>query len=101
MSVYLILDITVDDPERYREYVRRVAPVVAAFGGRYLARGGSAQCLEGDWEPGRLVIIEFSDRARVLSFLDSPEYRAIGRIRLEAARSRVILVDGIDEPKER
>lgn len=100
MPVYLVLDIALDNAERYREYVRRVAPEVAAFGGRYRVRGGSVQCLEGDWKPERLVIIEFTDRARALSFLDSPGYRAIRPIRLAAARSRVILVDGVDEPQE-
>ena len=59
MPAYIIADIEVSDPTRYEEY-RKIAPAaIAKHGGRYLARGGQSAVLEGDWRPGRLVILEF------------------------------------------
>jgi len=52
----VIVDIEVTDPVRYEEYKKLAAPAVTAYGGKYLARGGQTEILEGDWQPKRLVI---------------------------------------------
>ena len=59
MSAYVIADISVNDLERYEDYKKLAPPAIAAYGGKYVARGGKAEKLEGDWEPGRVVILEF------------------------------------------
>ena len=65
MPAYVIAHIDVKDPVRYEDYKRMVPPSIAAFGGRFLARGGATETLEGEWRPKRLVIVEFpSARAR-------------------------------------
>jgi len=47
MPAYVILDIEVTHPEGYEEYKRLAPPTVGLYGGRYLARGGPAEVLEG------------------------------------------------------
>lgn len=59
MPAYLLVNIQITDPQRYAEYVKVVPPTIARFGGRYLARGGRAERLEGGWEPRRVVLLEF------------------------------------------
>jgi uncharacterized protein (DUF1330 family) len=94
MSAYVIVDITVTDPDRYEEYKRLAPEPVSLYGGRYLARGLPAETLEGDWAPARLVILEFESVERAKAWLDSPEYHDARQIRHEAARSQMIVVPG-------
>lgn len=91
---YVIAEIKVLRPEPYREYVAAVTPLVAAFGGRYLVRGGAAEGREGVEPKGRIVVLEFPSLEAARAFSDSPEYAAIARLRHENATSRLMIVEG-------
>jgi uncharacterized protein (DUF1330 family) len=95
MTAYLIADIDVTDAAGYADYKDRVPAIIAAYGGRYLARGGATQVLEGTWQPRRSVVIEFPDLASLRAFWDSPEYRPLRAIRERTARSNVVAFDGL------
>ena len=94
MAAYVVVDIQVQDPARYEEYRCQAAPSVAAFGGRYLVRGGACTKLEGDWMPGRFVILEFPSAERAREWWNSDLYRPIKAIRHATASSKMILVEG-------
>jgi uncharacterized protein (DUF1330 family) len=94
MAAYIIAEVEVTDPEAYAEYRARVPAVIAAHGGKYLARGGQTETIEGDGAPGRLVILEFPDMAAARGFANAPEYAPLAAIRQKASRSRLILVEG-------
>ena len=64
MSAYVIVNVDVHDADRYEDYKQLAGPTVGAFGGKYIVRGGPAEVLEGDWEPKRVVVVEFPDVAR-------------------------------------
>ena len=51
MAAYVIANIQITDPDRYPEYASRVPQTIERHGGRYLARGGKVEVLEGEWEP--------------------------------------------------
>ena len=53
MTAYVIVDINVTDPVRYEDYKKLAAPTVEMYGGKYIARGGKTEVLEGDWQPSR------------------------------------------------
>ena len=91
---YVIAEIRVTNPEPYKEYVAAVTPMVAAFGGRYLVRGGAAEGREGALPEGRIVVLEFPSVEAARAFNDSPEYAAIARLRHENAVSRLMIVEG-------
>ena len=94
MSAYVIARMTITDPERYDAY-KAVSPgVIAAHGGRFLARGGQVQTLEGEPETHRVVIIEFSTVEAAQAFYRSAEYTAAKEIRRDAADFQMILVEG-------
>lgn len=95
MSAYVIVDIHITDPQGYEEYKKLTPPTVAAYGGRYLARGGRAERLEGDWTPERLVILEFESVERAREWLNSPEYSPIKATRHLCAKTNMIVVEGL------
>lgn len=95
MSAYLVFDIDVKDPEAYKEYVRLARPTVAQFGGRVLALSDDVENLEGDWNPRRVVIIEFADAAAAKAWVESPDYGRAKPIRHRTATSSVVIVPGL------
>jgi uncharacterized protein (DUF1330 family) len=98
MAAYIIAEIEITDPDTYDRYRAQTPDAIARYGGRFIVRGGKAETLEGDGEPGRLVVIEFPDATAARRFYKSPEYQAIIGLRQQAARSRLILVEGHPPP---
>jgi uncharacterized protein (DUF1330 family) len=95
MTAYLIAETTITDPEQYEHYKAASPGAIAAGGGRFLARGGELAVLEGDWNPTRLVILEFEDLDAVKRFYESPEYQAAIKLREGAAQLNLVAVEGI------
>jgi len=95
VAAYLIANVQVTDVEVYAEYRRQVPPVVAAYGGRFLVRGGALRRLEGDGELNRVVVIEFPSMAQLQSFYDSAEYRPLIGQRQKASRATLFAVEGV------
>ncbi|MEA2382048.1 MAG: hypothetical protein QOH72_2019 [Solirubrobacteraceae bacterium] len=95
MPAYLILDIHVEDPEEYAAYRERSPATLEAYGGRYLVRGGPHEVIEGDWNPERVVVVEFPSVQRAREWYESPEYQEIVGMRLRAAPSNTVLVEGV------
>ncbi len=94
MAAYMILDIEVTDPVGFAQYKQVAPPALALYGGKYLARGGRTETLEGDWVPNRLVILEFPDVARAKQWLESPEYREARALRRQSATTNIVLIEG-------
>jgi uncharacterized protein (DUF1330 family) len=95
MTAYVIVDIDVHDPVGYEEYKRLAPPIIAAFGGTYLARGGRTETLEGDWSPGRLVILQFDSVEQARRWVDSDEYREPRQMRLATTHSKMVVIEGV------
>lgn len=95
MAAYLVVDGKVLDAQCYQQYRELAQAAIAKFGGRYLVRGGASTCLEGDWQPQRLVIVEFASTEQARLFYDSPEYLEARKIRAGAAEFNMLLVEGI------
>ncbi len=95
MSAYVVVDIEVTDPEGYKEYVKLAPATVAQYGGRYLARGGHTEVLEGEWQPKRLVILEFESIEQAKAWLHSPEYAPARALRHRYARTNMVVIEGV------
>lgn len=95
MAVYVIADIEVLDPALFEEYRQQVPATIAAHGGRYVARGGATQVLEGSWSPRRCVILEFPDMQRFQAWWDSPEYAPLRALRQRATNSNLVVTQGL------
>ena len=95
MAGYMIVNNEVTDEARYAEFRERIASVIESHGGKYLVRGGACEVLEGDWNPDRVVVIEFADVDSAKACLSSAEYQELKGIRAQSAKANVIVVDGV------
>jgi uncharacterized protein (DUF1330 family) len=95
MAGYILVDVEITDPEKYREYTRVVPQTLSAFGGRFLVRGGKAENLEGDWQPRRVVVLEFESVERAKAWWSSEDYRAPRELRRSASITNMIVVEGV------
>jgi uncharacterized protein (DUF1330 family) len=95
MPAYLIGDVEVIDAVDYETYRRQVPATLEAYGGRYLARGGAVEPLEGGRAPDRCVVIVFDDMAALKRWWDSPEYLPLRAVRERSARSRIFATEGL------
>ncbi len=95
MPAYVINDMEITDPQRFEEYKRLSPPTVAAYGGRFLARGGEVTALEGGWQPRRLVMLEFPSVDQAQAWLNSPEYAPARTLRQLSANSRMVVIEGM------
>ena len=95
MAAYIIANVEITDPPGFEEYRRLVPAVIAAYGGRYLVRGGALERLEGDATLQRVVVLEFPDMARLRAFYQSPEYRPLIAMRKRTARSTLFAIEGL------
>ncbi|MAM65446.1 MAG: D-fructose-6-phosphate amidotransferase [Chloroflexi bacterium] len=94
MAAYFIAEVDVTDPAGFEEYRKLVGPLVDKYGGRYVVRGGASEASEGDWSPGRIVIIEFESMERLKAWHDSDEYRPVMAMRHNSATTKAIMVEG-------
>ena len=95
MSAYMIVDIEIHDPAGYDEYRKVVGPTLQQYGGKFVVRGGKIDVLEGNWNPKRIVVLEFESAARVRQWYDSEEYRVPKQIRMRASKGNIVLVEGV------
>ena len=95
MPAYVILDIDVRDQEGYEEYKKQGAPTIIAYGGKPLARGGKTEVLEGNWQPKRMIMLEFKNTEEAKRWWNSPEYNEAKKLRHRAASANVIFFEGL------
>jgi uncharacterized protein (DUF1330 family) len=94
MAAYVIAEVTISDPQGFERYRQMVPATIAQYGGRFVVRGGDLEKLEGDWEPKRLVIIEFESAERAKQWWGSEEYREAKALRQRTAQTNLIIVEG-------
>ncbi len=94
MSALVIVDIEVTDPVCFEDYKRLASASIAAHGGRYLARGGASEVLDGQWTPRRLVVLQFDSVEQAKRWRFSPEYAEAKKVREGAAVANMVVVEG-------
>jgi uncharacterized protein (DUF1330 family) len=96
MPAYVIAAVTdAWDQEKLAQYRERNTGVVAEHGGRFVARGGSQELLEGEWEPKRIVIIEFPDMDAARGWYHSDGYTPLRELRRSASVTDIVVVEGV------
>ena len=98
MATYSISDITVRDRTDFEIYRTRAAEAIHTYSGRYLARLGEVQVLEGSWNPHMIVIVEFPNLEQARAWYRSPEYAFALEMHDKALSRNLILVDGVNQP---
>jgi uncharacterized protein (DUF1330 family) len=95
MPAYLIVDLDVHDPAGMREYLEGVPKTLAKYGGRYLVRGGKFEIVEGNWQPTRVVLVEFPSMEQAKLWYDCEDYKELRAARFKSATSDIVLVEGV------
>ena len=98
MAAYVVANVDIHGAESYEEYRAGVPATIERYGGRYVARGGTVEVLEGDFTPKRLVIVEFPTLDQARRWYHSPEYAPLRAIRQRTATSQLVLTAGVPQP---
>jgi uncharacterized protein (DUF1330 family) len=95
MAAYVYVNIEVTDPAGFEAYRAKVSDAIAKFGGRYLARGGAGERLEGDLPARRQVLVEFPDMATLKAWYGSDDYRPLLALRQASSTADVMAFEGV------
>jgi uncharacterized protein (DUF1330 family) len=95
MPAYFVVELEITNLAAMGPYRAAGGATIEQYGGRFLARGGAAELIEGGPEPKRIVIIEFPDAAAFKRWYNSPEYQKILPGRLDNSRARAFIVEGV------
>ena len=91
---FVVVQIAIEDPSDYERYKALAPPSIAAYGGRYVVRGGNSEVLEGSWQPARLVVLEFPSATQARAWWSSPEYAPAKALRRRCAQTEMLLIEG-------
>lgn len=95
MAAYVIVEISITDHIEYEEYKKLTPAAVAAYDGRFIVRGAKTESLEGNWQPERMVVLEFPSVERAKEWWNSDEYSKAKEIRQRSATTKMLVVEGI------
>jgi uncharacterized protein (DUF1330 family) len=95
MAAYAVVDVEIHDIEAYLVYQKKASVLLESAGARYLARGGEYKVFAGDYQPRRLIIVEFPSLAAMEDFYESEGYRSLEAQRLACSRACIIGVEGL------
>ena len=95
MTAYVVAEVDVIDAAGYEEYRRDVPATIAAYGGRFLVRGGANEAFEGAPLKGRLVVLEFPTMERLRAWYRSAEYAPLIETRKRCTNTRLVAVEGV------
>lgn len=96
MPAYIVVDVTIHNPEEYEAYKKLTPASLVKYEGKFIVRGGQTETLEGDWQPGRFVMLEFPTKELAKQWWSSPEYTPAKKIRQGASETKMILVEGFE-----
>ena len=94
MPAYVIVEVDIHDPATYEEYKKLTPAAIAAYDGRFVVRGGKTESLEGNWQPERIVVLEFPSVERAKEWWHSALYTEAKEIRWRAAHTKMLVVEG-------
>ncbi len=96
MKAYVIVQETIHDQIMFDAYRKDVMATLAAFGGKFVVRGGTLTVVEGEWPYKRTVIVEFPSRVAAEAWYASPAYQKVLPLRLKSSKCNLVIVDGAE-----
>jgi len=90
---YWIVRVSVNDGERYPEYLTAARPAFEKYRANFIVRGGTFVAMEGQARP-RNVVVEFDSYETALACYRSPEYKQAKTVRQKYADADFVIVEG-------
>src|SRR5215216_5839401 len=94
MPAYVIVEVEIHDPAQYEEYKKLTPATISAYNGKFIVRSAQTESLEGDWNPQRIVVLEFPSVAKAKEWWHSEEYAPAKAIRHRTAKTKMLVVEG-------
>ena len=94
MAAYVIGTSEISDPAGMEEYRTKVGPVIARYGGRFVA-AGAPEVREGDLRPHVAVIIEFPSVEQARAWYNADDYQDLKALRQRSTRGTTLFLDGL------
>lgn len=95
MPAYIIVDIYIHNPKEYEDYKKLTPASLQPYNGKFIVRGGATETFEGDWQTGRVVVLEFPTKELAKQWWSSDEYAPAKALRQKNATTKMILVEGV------
>jgi uncharacterized protein (DUF1330 family) len=96
MKAYMIVDVEVKDPVQYESYKKLTPTSLVPFQGKFVIRGGKSETIEGTWQPGRIVVLEFPSSDLARAWWSSSEYESAKKIRQSSSVTQMLLIEGFE-----
>lgn len=95
MPAYVFVEIEIFDQELYEEYKKMTPNTIKSYDGKFIVRGGSVEHLEGDWNPERIVLLEFPSVDKAREWWESETYTRARLVRQRSAETKMIILEGL------
>jgi uncharacterized protein (DUF1330 family) len=96
MPAYIIVDVSIHNTDEYKGYKKLTPASLVPYDGKFIVRGGTTQTLEGEWQPERIVVLQFPTAEKAKQWWSSEEYAPAKAIRQANATTKMILVEGFE-----
>ena len=96
MPAYIIIEVSIHNPTEYEDYKKLTPPSLKPFDGKFIVRGGKAETLEGDWNPERIVVLEFPTIEKAKAWWNSEGYAPAKALRQRTSKTKMIVVPGFE-----
>ena len=91
----MVAEVEVLDRDSAREFRSKATPLVKAYGGEFISRGGKISPLAGP-APKAVVIVRFDSVEKAEAYYNSSEYKALIPLRDRAMKYKSYLIEGGD-----
>ncbi len=95
MPAYVILDLKVFDNEKLLKYIKVAPEIIKKHEGKIIVRGGEFKTVEGNWNPEKIVMIEFPNYKTANDWWNSDEYQKATELRKKGAHTNLLIIDGV------
>ena len=92
---YVIARAIVTNPSSWAAYAARATEAAMHYGGRYLARGGRSEVVEGEGR-ARNIVVEFENFEAARAYAHSEQYAEARKLRENAGIIDIVVVEGAD-----
>ena len=94
-AYWIAAHMDIKDKDKLMAYAQQARPVIEAHGGRFLARGGRVETMEG-YEQQRVVVTEFESLEAAVACYNSDGYQA-AKAKLDGGVERdICIVEGLE-----
>ena len=94
MAFYFLAEIeSINDPEKYAEYIGKAEPIVEKYGGTYIVKSEKLDVISGNWNTKKIVLIKFNSKEAIGNCFGSAEYLRIKHLRTESTGSKSMVIE--------